>query len=137
MAESITTFGGDRHVITQCGTCSVWHTVPKIVWDTQIREGGYHYCPNGHSRGWKTGTEKEEQERIRRERDRLRQDAARLADEIAAAKTRADEAEHKYLKARQRAAAGVCPCCNRTFVNVQRHMKTKHPNVVPLEQKTA
>ena len=128
---------GERHVVQQCGTCAVWHTIPEIVHSCYKREGGFWHCPNGHQRGWAKGTEAIEQENIRLERDRLKQDTARLADEVAAEKKRADEAEHKYLKARQRAAAGVCPCCNRTFVNVQRHMKTKHPNVVPLEQKTA
>ncbi len=29
---------------------------------------------------------------------------------------------------KKRAAAGVCPCCQRTFENVARHMKTKHPH---------
>jgi hypothetical protein len=23
---------------------------------------------------------------------------------------------------------GVCPCCNRTFLNLQRHMTTQHPS---------
>lgn len=129
--------GGERHVVTQCGTCGVWHTVPEVVWNTQRAEGGYHSCPNGHSRGWKTGTEKEEQESIRRDRDRLKQDAARLNDELIEARKRVDEAERKNLQINRRANAGVCQCCNRTFMNVQKHMKTKHPNVIPIEQKSA
>lgn len=27
-----------------------------------------------------------------------------------------------------RAANGVCPCCHRTFKQLARHMKTKHPD---------
>ena len=30
-------------------------------------------------------------------------------------------------KERKRVGNGVCPCCNRTFGNLQRHMATKHP----------
>lgn len=126
---------GERHVVNQCGTCAVWHTVPEIVYDCFKREGGYWHCPNGHQRGWDKGTDAIERENIRRERDRLKQDAARLQDEIAAERKRADEAEHKIVQVRRRAVAGVCPCCNRTFLNVQKHMQSKHPNVVPLEQK--
>ncbi len=133
----ITILNGERHKIIQCGTCAVWHTVPEIVWSSAYNEGGFWSCPNGHQRGYQTGDEKRKQEEIRRERDRLKQETARLQDEVAAETRRALEAEKKYLQARKRAAAGVCPCCNRTFTNVQRHMKTKHPNVVPLEQKTA
>lgn len=128
---------GERHVVTQCGTCAVWHTIPEVVYETQRREGGFHSCPNGHMRGWDKGTDAIERENIRRERDRLKQDAARLADEIAAERKRAEDAEKRVLQIKRRAAAGVCPCCNRTFLNIQRHMKSKHPNVVPLEQKSA
>jgi hypothetical protein len=127
----------ERHVIRQCGTCAVWHTVPEIVFDSYKREGGFWSCPNGHQRGFRKGEDEIEQESIRRERDLLKQDTARLNDELAAERKRAEEAERKIVQVRKRAAAGVCPCCNRTFTNMQRHMKSKHPNVVPLEQKQA
>jgi hypothetical protein len=137
LADSTITIKGDRHVLTQCQTCSVWHTVPQIIYESLRRLGGYYYCPSGHQWGWRTGTEKAENEAVRRERDRLKQDAARLEDELADARAKIATAEKKYLQARRRAVAGVCPCCNRSFENVQRHMKTKHPNVVPLAQKAA
>lgn len=137
MAKETIRLNGEWHVVQQCGTCAVWHTIPKIVHDCYEREGGFWHCPNGHQRGFRKGTDEIERENTRRERDRLKQDAARMADEIAAQTKRAEEAEKKIAQTRRRAAAGVCPCCTRTFLNVQRHMKTKHPNVVPLEQKTA
>jgi hypothetical protein len=126
---------GQRHTIEQCGTCGVYYTVPEFVNQNHRRLGGYSFCPNGHQWGWRSGTERAEQEAIRQERDRLKQDAARLEEEIAAEKQRTKDAEKKYLQARRRAVAGVCPCCNRTFQNMQKHMLTKHPNVTPLSQK--
>lgn len=137
MSKEIVFLSGERHVVTQCGSCAVWHTVPELVWDTQVREGGYHTCPNGHSRGWKTGTEKEEQDRIRRERDRLKQDQARLEDEKRLANERASreaerasKAERKIKTMKKRASAGTCPCCKRTFANMAEHMKHQHPEFV-------
>lgn len=127
----------ERHVVTQCGTCAVYHTVPEITYECHRREGGFHSCPNGHQRGWDKGTNAIEQENIRRERDRLKQNQARLEQEIVDARAAAIAAEKKVVRVKKRAAAGLCPCCNRTFSNVQRHMKTKHSNVVPLEQKVA
>jgi hypothetical protein len=127
---------GERHVVNQCGTCAVWHTIPEVMYNTFRAEGGFWTCPNGHQRGWDKGTDAIERENVRRERDRLKQDAARLADEVTAQQRRADEAEKKVLQIKRRAAAGVCPCCNRTFLNIQRHMKSKHANVIPLAQKT-
>lgn len=128
---------GERHTVTQCGTCGVHHTVPELVYETQQREGGFHTCPNGHSRGWKTGAEQKEQEQIRRERDRLKQDAARLEEEnrqawasATALRERADKAEKAAKRLKKRSSAGTCPCCSRTFSNMAEHMKHQHPQFV-------
>lgn len=40
------------------------------------------------------------------------------------------EAAREAERLRRRTAAGVCPCCNRSFVQLARHMKTKHPDHV-------
>lgn len=34
---------------------------------------------------------------------------------------------------KNRVANGVCPCCNRTFANLQRHMSTKHKGFIAEE----
>ena len=94
---------------------------------------GSFYCLWGHSNVWpKTPTEARE-DVLRRERDRLKQDAARLHENIARQAERAETAERRARAARgqvtrlkNRAAAGVCPCCNRQFQNLRRHMDTKH-----------
>lgn len=33
----------------------------------------------------------------------------------------------KALEIKKRVGNGVCPCCNRTFENLSRHMSCKHP----------
>jgi hypothetical protein len=129
-------FGGSDHIIHQCGSCGVFHTIPKVMYENCFRLGGFWCCPNGHRRGWENGAEKTEIETLRRERDRLKQNTARLEDAILAEQRRSATAEEKVKVIQRRAVAGVCPCCNRTFSNVQRHMATKHKNVVPLAQKT-
>ena len=133
---------GEPHVVVQCGACAVWHTVPEIIYDDHKRLGGFHSCPNGHQRGWDKGTDAIERENIRRERDRLKQDAARLADEIASQRVRAERAEAATKRLKKRTAAGTCPCCQRTFSNMGTHMRKQHPkfvaeqteNVVPLKR---
>lgn len=117
----------------QCGSCGVEHSIPTAMYDTCRREGGFWHCPNGHSRGWKEGTEKAELVVLRRERDRAIQEQARLADEVSAK-------EKDIARLKKRSAAGVCPCCTRTFTNMAKHMRTKHPemiapNVVKLNKK--
>lgn len=111
-----------------CITCGVVFTVPKSMIDHQRKVGGYHHCPNGHSQGWGKG--ETENDRVRRERDSLRQQLAQRDDEIAAAARELEAERAKALKAKKRASAGVCPCCNRTVSQMARHMKTKHPTFI-------
>lgn len=117
-----------------CPTCGVVYTCPKGMMESQRKDGrGSHYCPNGHSLSFQTT----ENERLRRERDRLVQQQAQLQDEIAERDRLLTAERNKAKRAEKRAKAGVCPCCTRTFTNMSRHMKTKHPefgaaNVVKL-----
>lgn len=121
-----------RHVIWECRTCGCVSTCPEIIWDQQRAEGGFHSCPNGHQWGW--SKENCERETLRRERDRLKQ---RLAEEEgeAAHQRNLRQATERQLSAtkgvitriKNRIGHGVCPCCNRTFSDLQRHMHSKHP----------
>ncbi len=113
--------------------CGTPFMVPARLLESAQNAAHTIYCPHGHTLTWK----ETEVDRLRRERDRLKQDAARIEDERSQATMRAERAEAATRKLQKRAAAGVCPCCNRTFLNMQRHMKSKHPNVVPFEQKKA
>lgn len=130
MSREVILIGGERHVVTQCGTCAVWHTVPEIVYESHRREGGFHHCPNGHQRGWDKGTDAIERENTRRERDRLKQETARLEEERSEAVARAEKAERATKRLKKRTAAGTCPCCQRTFANMAEHMKHQHPEFV-------
>lgn len=67
--------------------------------------------------------------------DRARRDAKR-ADQRAKERLRRLEAERRshaatkgvLTKTRKRVGKGVCPCCNRHFVNVEKHMAGQHPD---------
>lgn len=116
----------------ECGTCGVCHCIPQSLYNKCKEEGGFWHCPNGHSRGFHEGS-------IRKERDRLKQQLAQKEDEIREEQTKRAEVERQMKRMQKRAKAGVCPCCNRTFTSMARHMQTKHPEfeaadpkVVPL-----
>lgn len=83
------------------------------------------YCPYGH-RQWFVRGETEEQ-KLRRERDRLKQQLAYKDDCIRHAERSANAYKGEVTRLKNRSAAGVCPCCNRTFKHLAAHMKTKHP----------
>lgn len=93
------------------------------------------YCPHGHSQVFAKG--ESDAEKLRRERDRLLQRVAERDDEVrrqkelrASAERRVSAARGQITRLKNRAAAGVCPCCNRSFTNLLRHMHSQHPGFV-------
>ena len=113
-----------------CGQCGIEFDVPEHFSRECHEMGGEKtwYCPNGHPRVFRASAS----DKLRQERDRLKQDAARLEESIRYQRDRAEAAERRasaargqVTKLRNRASAGVCPCCTRHFTQLERHMKTK------------
>jgi hypothetical protein len=134
VAETVT-LHGIRCIVLDCGTCGVPFTMPELVYNTQVEEGGFHTCPNGHSRGWDDS--RSQREAKRREQERLKQAVAQKDDEIAELKARVSTlvvtvatTKRETTRLKKHAAAGVCPCCHRTVRQMAAHMKSKHPDYV-------
>lgn len=126
------TIGGQKHTVWTCKSCGVVATCPSDLYAEFRKSGGYAACPNGHKWGW--SKEDSEDEKIRRERDRLKQQIARKDDQIAQERANRKHTERQLsaqrgvvTKMKKRASAGLCPCCNRTFQNLHRHMQSQHP----------
>lgn len=92
------------------------------------------WCLNGH-RQWFSG--QSDAERIRRdlqakldqsERERVWAENRQKENYLRAEKLKKsrDALKGHLGRVKNRIAAGVCPCCNRSFANLARHMKTKH-----------
>lgn len=118
----------------QCYECSMPFWVPKYF-QAQCLErkaGKSFFCPNGHRQHY---TGESDLEKERRARQRAEQENARLAEQAVKAERAREQAEASLRRHQRRAAAGACPCCKRTFSNMARHMKSKHPdfNVVPMK----
>lgn len=110
-----------------CIRCGVDFAIPEEMLSNFVRLGGFYYCPNGHSQGWDKGTEhtkiKTLERELEQERERKRLALARENEALA----QLSKAEAKIEKQKKRTRAGLCPCCNRTFSQLARHMATKHP----------
>ncbi len=113
--------------VMQCGTCGVWHAIPEIMFNNCYEQGGFWTCPNGHGRGYVEGSVRKQLEQEKKRREWAESNAKRLQKE-------ADESERRRIaqkaattRLKNRAKAGVCPCCNRTFKQLAAHMKNKHP----------
>ncbi len=119
-----------------CCKCGIEFHVPDH-WDNKRREDHKtFYCPNGHPQGYYGKSQKEK--RI----EKLERENREKADQLMCKQTLLDQAREErdladrrraaakgqLTKTKNRIAAGVCPCCNRSFTNVARHMKSQHPD---------
>lgn len=110
--------------------CGIAFAVPS-TWDEQKRKDHTtFYCPNGHAQSY---TVRSEEEKLRAERDRLAQRIAERDDEVRHQREMREATERQLSATRgvvtrikNRVGHGVCPCCSRTFQDLQRHMKTQH-----------
>ena len=91
------------------------------------------YCSYGHKQHFPEG--ETDAQKLRRERDRLTQRLAEKDDEIRHQREQREATERQLsatkgvvTRIRNRVGRGVCPCCNRSFENLHRHMATKHPD---------
>lgn len=90
------------------------------------------YCVHGHPQHYPHGPTQAEKlqkqlEKERRARQRAEQNVAYEAKRAEALKRSRDAHKGQVTRLRKRAKAGVCPCCNRSFVELRRHMANKHP----------
>lgn len=127
--------GTETLVVVKCW-CGTRHAVPKSLRKEQLRrhdEGESPmsvYCPLGHSHV-PSGTPKHELIEQQLQRERARHDQTRAELRTTEARRRATKAAHTRTK--RRVGNGVCPCCNRTFQNLQRHMESQHPEYADSE----
>lgn len=121
------TINGIEFEVHECGDCNVlWAMTAHFIKSRRADLKGWK-CPNGHSWVFHDGPTEEEQ---------LKKEASRLRDRIAAEQARADQTEASLRATRGvvtrqkrqlgRVQNGVCPKCNRHFVNLERHMANKH-----------
>jgi len=117
-----------------CGHCGVVWGVPASLIAVRQKDHLGWRCPNGHS--WVFLGENEEEKlrrQLKEERDRLsrersRHDQTRADRDHAKASLRSTKGVVTRIK--RRVANGVCPCCNRSFKDLARHMQGQHPDWV-------
>jgi hypothetical protein len=126
-----------------CYRCGVVFGMPRALHNTCRRDKQTFYCPNGHGQAYTTSEADELRARLqkqeqatsiaRAEAERERRWRLEAAEERRHLERRLAATRGATTRLKNRVANGVCPCCNRTFVNLQRHMATKHAGFVAEE----
>jgi hypothetical protein len=108
--------------VQDCINCGIPFAVPIEFQNCRRRDGKMFYCPNGHQMSY---TETEAM-KLTKQLDQARADAERQKQWRIQAEEAADKERRAKHRLQKRISAGVCPCCNRTFTDLARHMGTKH-----------
>lgn len=120
--------------------CKVQFFLPEELYQAAlhsrgpINQGGIQfYCPYGHQQHYIKGESPED--KLRRERDVLAQRVVQKDDEIRyqqnlrqGTERRLSAVKGMVTRIKNRVGHGVCPCCDRSFQNLTRHMSHKHPD---------
>jgi hypothetical protein len=114
--------------IVECGTCGISFALPETLWNKCYNEGGFFSCPLGHSRGWDVGNKKAYARELEDKVAQLESKVDLEKNKTMAAQREAAAARGQVTKIKKRIAKGVCPCCQRSFANLHRHISTKHPD---------
>lgn len=117
-------------VTEECCNCHMLFAVPADFERRRRRDHEIFFCPAGHRQHYSA---KSEEEKLRAQLAEKEEEIRRVAMERDQEQTRAANLVKKVKKVEREAKAtlvrihaGVCPCCNRTFKALARHMATQH-----------
>lgn len=119
----------DTLVVMTCW-CGINHAVPSDLRNFQQREHDdgrsyFIYCPLGHQH---TPAGQSRAQRLTAQLDAEQTRTRRLREEVERERRSHSATKGQITKLKRRIGKGVCPCCNRHFANVERHMATQHPD---------
>ncbi|MDR1076087.1 MAG: helix-turn-helix domain-containing protein [Xanthomonadaceae bacterium] len=106
-----------------CCRCGMAFAMPADFQRRRIDDHNWFYCPAGHSQRY-IGQSKAQrlQKELEKERELTQLERQRAADAI----HELNMTMKAHRRMRKRVMNGVCPCCNRSFENLRRHMQSEH-----------
>ena len=109
--------------------CGMHHAIPKALYDHMVHKRDNNqtqpnvYCPAGHT--WIVSGESA-LDKERRKADRLERQLANRDESLRIERASHIATKGHLTRAKTRADRGVCQHCNRSFVNVARHVAHMH-----------
>lgn len=115
-------------VCEHCCNCGMPFYMPKSFQQRKLdNKGEQFHCPAGHPQHY-TGKNKDEQiAALQREAAHEREMRLSASQQATQHWKTSRQILGKLRKLKTRIGAGVCPCCQRTFSQLARHIKCKHP----------
>ena len=112
--------------IVWCCSCGNPIALTERMEDACRNDGHPFYCPLGHSQVFRKSAVTVLQEKL----DMAQALATRLETKVRNTEALLEVESKARKMLAKRVNNGVCPHCHRTFQQVARHMKSKHPDKV-------
>lgn len=113
-----------RLVKVECPNCAGVYAITERFKDNKRKSGGGWQCPYCNQ---EVGYWESENSKLQKALDEKQRALVASKCETLAERQAREAVEQKLSNLSRRVRCGVCPCCNRSFQNLKRHMKTKHP----------
>jgi len=116
--------------LVECPSCGITYAIPEILKREHQRDHRTLYCPRGHRWYYPRESDLESLERQLKDARSSKKFYEHRTMELSYSNRSIRGHLTRKKKELHRISNGICPCCNRHFVNLERHMATKHPNYV-------
>jgi hypothetical protein len=133
----------ERMVTETCCQCGVIFAMTESYKASRKKDKEYFYCPNGHAQHYtksdadhlreELAQERHLREQVEADRTWWKNRSAEKDASLQAKERRLSAAKGQITKIKNRVGKGVCPCCNRFFSDLNRHMTSKHPTYAAAE----
>ncbi|OGF05226.1 MAG: hypothetical protein A2W00_04575 [Candidatus Eisenbacteria bacterium RBG_16_71_46] len=117
-------------VIDTCCSCGITFAYPLVLYKQRVKDGDHFFCPNGHSLHYGQG----ENEKLKKEIAALKRQTERLNSSLKFEQEWNERQKRSraalrgvVTRLKNRAAQGVCPCCDQYFADLHAHMQQEHP----------
>ena len=111
-------------VPVECGSCGIIFGLGAAFRKKRLADGKSFHCPNGDYIAWSDTTV----DKLKRRLESAEANATHYRDQAEAAERSKAAYKGQVTKIKRRVGRGVCPCCKRTFADLQRHMLGQHPD---------
>jgi len=116
-----------KMVKIHCAECQILFGMTSDFSERRQEDHKNFYCPRGHHNYW---PQESDIEKLKKEVAKAQEQYQRERIERIFHEKSARSYKGKVTQIKTRIVNGVCPCCNRSFKDVRRHMETKHPDFV-------
>jgi NAD-dependent SIR2 family protein deacetylase len=105
--------------------CGTPIAMPTQVYNRFLENHEFFHCCFGHPQHFSGPSEAE---KLKKQLESERETTEWWRQKADQRERSAKAYKGQVTRLKNRVKNGVCPCCHRTFQNLQRHMHTKHPD---------